>query len=200
MKIETKKTSKRRLSRDIVANAGLELVKHKSFDQLTMKALAADLDVTPMAIYRHVSNKSDLVNTVLDAFVRDVDVCNHDISETDWEEWLRATYTNMYLALKGMPSLHSYLGNAPRFGPHAMEVLSQVLGVLRTAGFDQKQAINAVSTLTGFMIGCAIMDTAFHQALLGADTSSDAHTTIDAGLDHIFSALKTQLDLCLEQQ
>lgn len=193
MRNETKKTSKRRLSRDVVANAGLKLAQRKGFDHLTMKALAAELNVTPMAIYRHVANKSDLVNTVLDAFVRDVDVCNHDVVETDWEGWLRATYTNMYLALKSMPSLHSYLGNAPRFGPHAIEVLSQVLGVLRTAGFDQKQTVNAVSTLTGFMIGCAIMDTAFHQSLLGAEMNSSAPTTIDAGLDHIFSALEMQL-------
>jgi len=70
MKTDVKKPAKRRLSRDVVANAGLELVKRDGFDHLTMKALAVQLGVTPMAIYRHVSNKSDLIDVVLDAFVR----------------------------------------------------------------------------------------------------------------------------------
>ena len=165
MKNSFRRITKRNLSRSIIANAGLELVKDKGFDYLTMKALADKLNVTPMAIYRHVSDKSDLINSVLDAFVCDVDVCNHEISNLDWKEWLRATYTNMYTSLKGMPSLHPYLGNAPRFGPNAMEVLSKILSVLRTAGFNQQQTINATSSLTGFMIGCSIMDTAFHQSL-----------------------------------
>jgi AcrR family transcriptional regulator len=172
----------------------LELVKDKGFDSLTMKALADKLNVTPMAIYRHVSDKSDLINSVLDAFVCDVDVCNHEISNLDWKEWLRATYTNMYTSLKGMPSLHPYLGNAPRFGPNAMEVLSKILSVLRTAGFNQQQTINATSSLTGFMIGCSIMDTAFHQSLSKSQQNLYIPSTIDSGLDHIFTALSLELE------
>lgn len=189
-----RKITKRQLSRAVVANAGLELAKDKGFDYLTMKALADKLNVTPMAIYRHVSNKSDLINSVLDAFVCDVDVCNHEISNLDWKEWLRATYTNMYISLKNMPSLHPYLGNAPRFGPNAMEVLSKILSVLRTAGFNQQQTINATSSLTGFMIGCSIMDIAFHQSLSKSQQNSYITSTIDSGLDHIFTALSLELE------
>jgi len=194
MKNTYRKISKRQLSRIIVANAGLELAKDKGFGHLTMQALADKLNVTPMALYRHVSNKSDLINSVLDAFVCDVDVCNHEISNLDWKEWLRATYTNMYTALKNMPSLHPYLGNAPRFGPNAMEVLGKILNVLRKAGFNQQQTINATSSLTGFMIGCSIMDTAFYQSLSKSQQNSYIPSTIDSGLDHIFTALSLELE------
>ena len=193
MKTDVKKPAKRRLSRDVVANAGLELVKRDGFDHLTMKALAVQLGVTPMAIYRHVSNKSDLIDVVLDAFVRDANVCSHDSPEAEWDAWLRATYTNMYEALKNMTSLHPYLGNAPRFGPHAMDVMAQILSVLRAAGFTQQQSVNAMSILTGFMIGCAMMDSVFHQALLNANQNNKTYSSLDVGLDHIFVSLKAEL-------
>lgn len=169
------------------------MVKREGFDHLTMKALAQELDVTPMAIYRHVANKSDLVDMVLNAFVCEVDVTNHGLAEEDWMAWLRATYTNMYRVLKDLPSLYPYLSNAQRFGPHAMEVLSRVLGVLRSAGFNQEQAVNAASTLTGFTIGCAMMDTVFHEALLGVEVRPEKISTLETGMNQIITSLSVEL-------
>ena len=54
------------LSREVVVDAALRLVDTQGFDAMTMRAVAGELGVVPMALYRHVTDKRDLVDAVLD--------------------------------------------------------------------------------------------------------------------------------------
>ena len=55
------------LSREPIVAAALELVDRDGWDALSMRRLAVELDVWPMAIYRHFSDKEDLLAAVADA-------------------------------------------------------------------------------------------------------------------------------------
>ncbi|MDY7226685.1 TetR/AcrR family transcriptional regulator [Hyalangium rubrum] len=50
-----------RLSRSLVVAAGIEIVRGEGLRQLSMRALAERLGVTPMAVYKHVENRDELV-------------------------------------------------------------------------------------------------------------------------------------------
>jgi len=54
------------LTRDHLADAGARLVRVDGLDALSLRAVAAALDVTPMALYRHVDDADDLTLAVLD--------------------------------------------------------------------------------------------------------------------------------------
>ena len=188
------------LSRVVIAKAGLAVAREEGVHNLTMKRLAAELSVTPMAIYRHFEDKSDLIDAVLDRYVQESDICNHRVPAAKWAEWLYKTYTNMYHGLQSMPSVYPYLSTASRFGPGASEVVERTLETLQQAGFSVQRAMQAANALNGFVIGCAIMDSAFFSNMKGLDASSikgpDAEHQnapepgLQTGLGLIISALK----------
>ena len=185
------------LSRELITEAGLRVAHQNGIGNLTMKRLAAELSVTPMAIYRHFEDKSDLIDAVLDQYVQEQDICNHSIAESDWSNWLFKTYTNMYQGLQSMPSVYPYLSTASRFGPGASAMVEHTLKVMQDAGFSFQSATRAANALNGFVIGCAIMDNAFYQNLVRTEheqtrtaLENDAVSGLDNGLGLIISALK----------
>lgn len=182
------------LSRDGISQAGLNVARTEGVQNLTMKRLAKELEVTPMAIYRHFNDKSDLIDAVLDRFVQEVDICNHHVPASDWANWLCETYGNMYRGLQSMPSVYPYLSTASRFGPGASEVVEQTLDTLQRAGFSHLRATQAANVLNGFVIGCAIMDNAFYeniaQSCETAKPEQEPEIGLASGLQLIIAGLQ----------
>ena len=180
------------LSREMLAEAGLRVARRSGVDNLTMKKLAEEVSVTPMAIYRHFEDKADLIDAVLDTFVQEQDICGHGVDPEHWSEWLFETYKNMYVGLQSMPSVYPYLSSASRFGSGATEVVMQSLATLEDAGFSRDRATEIAQTLNGYIIGCAIMDGAFYENLggMGIDLGGSQAPRPDTGLNLIISALK----------
>ncbi len=57
------------LGRGRVLGCAVRLADRDGFDAVTMRALATELDVVPMALYKHVANKSDLVGGMIDVVI-----------------------------------------------------------------------------------------------------------------------------------
>ena len=55
------------LDAELIAAAALAIVDAQGLSGFTMRAVAQALDVTPMALYHHVSNKAELATLVVDA-------------------------------------------------------------------------------------------------------------------------------------
>ncbi|MGH3670584.1 MAG: TetR/AcrR family transcriptional regulator, partial [Pseudonocardiaceae bacterium] len=62
------------LSRPRIVRAALRLVDEKGLLALTMRALATDLEVSPMALYNHVRDKDELVDLMVDLMLGEVDI------------------------------------------------------------------------------------------------------------------------------
>jgi AcrR family transcriptional regulator len=132
-------------------------VRRENLDNLTLKKLADEFGVTPMAVYRHFRNKAEIVDGVLDLFVHEAAVTDHEgaAHPEDWQRWIRLTFAAMRRALIETPSVIPLLGTSYSFGPGAMAVLEETLGVLRNAGFSQSAAVEAFLTLASYTIGGA---------------------------------------------
>jgi len=154
------------LSRDEILEAGLLIARRDQLTRLTMKKLAEELGVTPMAIYRHFMNKAEIVDGVLDLFVRDAAVTEHEASENpeDWQRWLLLTFGKMFNALVETPGVMPFLSTASRFGPAAMAALDTTLGVLRRAGKSEREAVDAFAIMCAYMIGAAELASAWRAA------------------------------------
>ena len=149
------------LSVDAIVEAGLRIARADDLQNLTMKRLAEELGVTPMAVYRYFRNKAELVDAILDRFVQESAVTRDAGDPARWQTWLRRTFEAMHRALVETPGVLSYLGNAQRFGAGAFETLDETLGVLRGAGFGDREAVEAFMALTSYTIGAAGMEAAW---------------------------------------
>ena len=61
------------LNRDRVLAAAVELADEVGIEALSMRRLAQELGVVPMALYKHVANKEELLDGMVDAIVGEID-------------------------------------------------------------------------------------------------------------------------------
>jgi len=76
-----------RLNRDRVLGAAVELADREGIDAVSMRRLAERLGVVPMALYKHVANKEQLLDGMIDAVVAGIDP---PAGTGDWRQAVRA--------------------------------------------------------------------------------------------------------------
>lgn len=152
------RTPRGTLDREGILRAALEIADAEGLDGLTIRKLATSLGVSPMAVYRHVRDKAEIVEGLLDVVVRDAAPTEH--GESEWRPWLRATFGRMRAALSAHPGVLPLLGTQASFGLSAMRAMEGVLGVLRSAGLDGPAAARAFHGMISYTIGAVAIETA----------------------------------------
>ena len=74
-----------RLNRTRVLHSAIELADQTGFDGLSMRKLAEQLGVVPMALYKHVADKDELLDGMVDLVFAEVDVP----TDVDWKTAMR---------------------------------------------------------------------------------------------------------------
>lgn len=97
-------STRRPLNRDRVIQAAVAYADARGLDELTMRGLAAELGVVPMALYKHVADKYDLVGGMIDAVVASY----RTPTETGWQARLR----ERVLSARERVSWHPWLRSA----------------------------------------------------------------------------------------
>lgn len=134
--------------------AALRLVDEQGLAALTMRALATDLEVSPMALYNHVRDKEELLDLMLDLMLGEVD-CSP--TEGDWIAQLRTLVCSFHQALSAHHQLAKVYGNQVRIGPHGLVLIERVIGLLLEAGFSRPDAASAFLTLYTYTVGRHVM-------------------------------------------
>ena len=78
--------SRERLSRERVLQTAIEQADDGGLEALTMRTLADELEVAPMALYRHIANKDDLVDAMVDVVFSEIGL---PASGADWMSAMR---------------------------------------------------------------------------------------------------------------
>ena len=149
------RTERGNLSRDLILRTALGIVDSEGLSGLTIRKLATELGVTPMAIYRHYKNKAAIEHELVDLVVGDFDVTNHN--EADLTKWVTTTYSLMRKALCDHPGIITLLDGATYTGSNAMATMERVLAELRKGGLSALQAAQLFHTLMAYTIGSVIL-------------------------------------------
>jgi AcrR family transcriptional regulator len=143
------------LTRERVVAEALTVIAQEGVGALTMRTLAARLGVVPGALYRHVRNKEQLQDLVLDGVLAEVD-CNLDPS-LPWAQQLTVLAHRLRTVLESHPGVAGLLRLRDPLGPHSLTVAEAFLARLQAAGFSDHQAGLAffliIDYTTGFAAG-----------------------------------------------
>src|SRR5215469_582404 len=131
-------TGRTRLSKQAVVDRGLALADAGGLDKLTIRRLAQDLGVTPMALYWHFRSKEDLLTGLADQLWGEIDV-NVDPSKS-WSGQLRGLMESLIAVLRAHPSASQLLMDMEKQSEPALRATEVTLEVLRGAGFDPRHA------------------------------------------------------------
>jgi TetR/AcrR family tetracycline transcriptional repressor len=98
----TKETS-RRLDPEKVVDSALTIADDEGPAAVSFRKLAAQHDVTPMALYRHFKDKDDLLAAIGDRILADVVLPTPN--DERWDKQLHTLLTAFVTALRGHPRL-----------------------------------------------------------------------------------------------
>ena len=127
-----------RLTRTAVVDAALDVAYRRGLDSLTIRKIATQLGVSPMAIYWHVKNKDELLDAMGDRVCQDLEITVDPAAP--WWEQLRTVLEDFMRALRAHPGAADIVVPRMLFSPNSREAMELVLRVLGEAGFSLPDA------------------------------------------------------------
>jgi TetR/AcrR family transcriptional regulator, tetracycline repressor protein len=144
------------ISRQQVVDAAENIVARGDFDSMTVRSLAAELGVSPMALYRHVRSKDDLLIEVVDRLL--ARRWQPRGRKANWRAWTAEAAERMRGFLIDQPAaLYVYLQH-PVVSPASVARMGAMLDVLRAAGFDDRGAHRAYAAVHTYTLGFAALE------------------------------------------
>lgn len=142
------------LSRTRVLQAAVALADEAGLEGFSMRGLAQELGVVPMALYKHVANKEELLDGMVDIVFSEIELPSGDL---DWKSALQSRAISTREALQR----HSWaigMMESRHPGPANLRNHNAVMGCLRNAGFSFKMAIHAYSVQDAYIYGFALQE------------------------------------------
>jgi AcrR family transcriptional regulator len=121
------------LSRDRVLRAAVVLADDAGIESLSMRKLAQELGVVPMALYKHVANKDELLDGVIDIVVGEIDP---PIREADWKTAVRQRILSARRALLRHPWASQVIESRTTPTLAVLEYMNSMIGIFREGGFS----------------------------------------------------------------
>jgi TetR/AcrR family transcriptional regulator, tetracycline repressor protein len=141
-----------RLSKRAVTDRALKLADAGGLDALTIRKLAQDLGVTPMALYWHFRSKDELLLGMAEQVWGEIDV---DVDpDAPWFAQLKGMLESLVRVLRAHPSAPRLVLEHEKRNEAALRATELALQILRGAGFDpvHASAIARGALWTGIML------------------------------------------------
>src|SRR2546421_4360684 len=151
-------TRRRGLTREAIVARALEIGGAEGLEAVSLRRLALELGVTPMALYRHVRDKQDLINAMTEVVLEGLDVTVGFEPSMSWTQRVRRAMLNykeqMDARPLALPLSIAYTGENPVAFWRMLEAL---LAILLDAGFARRQAIVLIRVVSNLLAGYLLL-------------------------------------------
>jgi len=146
---------RRDLSLDEIIDRASVILRDEGDEALTMRRIATECGVTPMAIYHHVTDKETLTRLVMD---RLIDAALVPRSAGDWRTDMiefASGYRRVFIDNPGAGRLYV---RQPVIGPGTARAVEEVFRILATAGFPPAAIGRAADAIVLLIMGSLVND------------------------------------------
>jgi AcrR family transcriptional regulator len=149
------------LTLEEISSTALRLMDEGGVEGLSMRKLAAELDVNPMSLYHHVDNKDALIRLICSTAAQRMELPPDDGSP--WQDQLRALGLAYHRNALEHPAMWHHLHNHPEIIADRGLVIWQTLyRILRLAGVPEPELRRTSDVLHAFVTGFVIAETTGH--------------------------------------
>ncbi|MFF2788889.1 TetR/AcrR family transcriptional regulator [Streptomyces sp. NPDC058049] len=138
------------LSRDRVLRTAVACADGAGIEALSMRRLAQELGVVPMALYKHVANKEELLDGMVEVVVAGIEV---QVPGSDWKSAVRGRI----LGARGALLAHTWAAQVIRSRtsptPAVLAYLDSVIGTFRAGGFSTDLTHHVMHALGSRVLG-----------------------------------------------
>lgn len=161
------------LTRQRVLSAALELITADGVEELSMRRLGRKLDVEAMALYRHVENKDDVLDGIVELLWRDI-AASVD-REGEWQDRVHTFADSVRRIARAHPNAYPLLFTRGVLPPETLELTHWLLEGLQDAGFGDRSE-DAARTVMGFTSGYTMSEVLWYDQPPQADRSAGKAT------------------------
>ncbi|MFJ6775910.1 TetR/AcrR family transcriptional regulator [Kitasatospora sp. NPDC091257] len=132
------------LNRDRVLRAAVARADQSGIEALSMRSLAQELGVVPMALYKHVANKEQLLDGMVELVVGEIDP---PADGPDWRSAIRERVLSARRALLRHPWALRVIESRGTPTPAVLDYLDSVIGTFRRGGLSVDLTHHAMHAL-----------------------------------------------------
>ena len=155
------------LNRERVVRAAMDLADESGIERLTMRELGRRLGVEAASLYNHVAGKGDLLDSMADVVVAEIDLPS---GGADWKETMRRRAVSAREVFSRHRWAAALIDSREWSGPSRLSYADRVLGTLLRAGFSPGIAAKAFLGLDSYIYG-------FERQRSNLSLGADADTT-----------------------
>lgn len=122
-----------RLNRDRVLRAAVSLADEVGIGPLSMRRLAQELDVVPMALYKHVANKEELLDGMVEVIIGEIDP---PVDDADWKSAVRLRVLSARRVLQRHRWARRVLETRTNPTPAVLGYMDSFIGMFFAGGFS----------------------------------------------------------------
>jgi AcrR family transcriptional regulator len=163
-----------------VVRAAIQYIDANGLPDLTMRRLASTLGVEAMSLYKHVSGRDNLLDTVVEALLDDL-YGNPEVqaqAAEDWRDYLRRVAHGVRQVALDHPQVFPLVATRPPAAPwirpplRSLDWIEAFLRALREQGFQEQQAVEAYKAFTSFLLGHLLLEVAGLEVPIGPEETS----------------------------
>jgi AcrR family transcriptional regulator len=143
------------LSKSRIVQAAVALADAGGFESFSMRRLALELDAAPMSLYRHLANKDELLDGMIDVVFSEM---YSPAIGGAWKPELRRRGMAAREALRRHPWAVGLMETRITPGPASAEHHNAMMGCLREGGFPFRDAVHAYNVLDTYTYGFALQE------------------------------------------
>lgn len=145
--------------------AALAVLDRDGLEALTMRAVAGELGMATMGLYRYVADRRALEVLVVDHIFRTIDPA---LPDTGWPDRIRVLMDRIRIAVAGHPAVVPLVLRHRQASRESLRLIDTVLGVLTDGGITGVDRVIAQRTLIAYVLG--FLQNEHYAALSGAGT------------------------------
>jgi AcrR family transcriptional regulator len=151
-----KRESKSRLDREIVVRTAMDLADREGLDSLTIRRLASELGVTPMALYWHFEDKQALLDALSDQLWIDalasIEASGAHDSLDEWAQ-MRLMIAELVGVFRQHPTLATWAPTRVTECEAGLTITERTLDLLARVGLEPERA----AEVAHFLLGASVM-------------------------------------------
>ena len=134
MATKTDETARREpLTKERILRAAVALADEGGVESLSMRRIAQEVDVVPMALYKHVANKDEMLDGMVDVVVGEIDP---PLADADWKTAIRERVLSARRALLRHPWATQVIESRTEPTPTVIGYMDSMMGIFRSGGFS----------------------------------------------------------------
>ena len=138
------------LTKERVLRAAIDIADRGGIDALSMRKLGQELGVEAMSLYRHVGNKGEVLEGIVDLIVREIELSR---GGAEWKAAMRGQVMAARTVMLRHPWAPRVLEERTSAGPAVLGYMESVLTILREGGFSLDLAHHALHVMGSRILG-----------------------------------------------